>query len=109
VCFAKFLYWYQLIYFVIKIIQSCGSMLIQSCLYVYRCIAKNENCALVGVIRDWISQNAVVCVCLCVHLGGGGQNVVVKALTQKTYKHLILIINTIAGFINIFRMFLDMS
>jgi len=35
--------------------------------------------------------------------------VVVKALAQKTYEHLSLIINTIAGFINIFRMFLDMS
>lgn len=35
--------------------------------------------------------------------------VIVKALTQKTYEHLSLIISTIAGFISIFRMFLDMS
>jgi hypothetical protein len=26
-CFAKLLYWYQLIYWVIKIVQSCGRML----------------------------------------------------------------------------------
>jgi hypothetical protein len=35
--------------------------------------------------------------------------VVVQALTQKMYEHLSLIINKIAGYINIFMTFVDMS
>jgi hypothetical protein len=42
-CFAKLLCWYQLIYWVIKIVQSCGCMLSQSCLCVYRCTVQNET------------------------------------------------------------------
>ena len=53
-CFAKLLYWYQLIYWVIKIVRSCGRMLIQSfcvCVSVHSAewdchdgLVKSETC-----------------------------------------------------------------
>jgi len=53
-CFTKLLYRHQLIYFVIKIVRSCGRMLIQSCLCVYRSTVQNKT--VIKVIKEWMSE-----------------------------------------------------